>query len=239
MMRTRVVVADDEPLVCAGLSLILDADPDIVVVDQVADGRAAIEAVRRCRPDVAVLDVRMPGMDGITAARKIRAGLDGTLGSPPGVLLLTTFDVDEAVHRGLRSGAAGFLFKHAATSDLVAAVKAIAGGHGWLDPAVVLRLLGSFTGGPAGPDAEGDRTWATGIAELTPREREVLELLAEGRSNHELAETLTLSTATVKNHVSRILAKLGLRDRAQATAVAHREGLVRARHTLRRRDPGR
>lgn len=236
-MTVRVVVADDEPLVCAGLSLILDGDPGIVVVEQVADGSAAIDAVQRHRPDVAVLDVRMPGVDGIAATRSIRDGLPGQLGPAPGILLLTTFDTDEAVYDGVRSGAAGFLLKHAVTADLVAAVKAIAAGRGWLDPTVVPRLLASLDDGADDCDAEPTAP-DPGIDRLTPREREVLRLLAEGRSNHELAGELVLSTATVKNHISRILAKLGVRDRAQATAAAHRAGLLRPAPPRRSRRRG-
>lgn len=226
-MTVRVVVADDEPMVRDGLSLILDGDPEIVVVEQVTNGRAAIDAVQRCRPDVVVLDVRMPDIDGITAAQLISAGLPGQLGPSPGILLLTTFDTDDAVHRGVRSGAVGFLFKHAAATDLVAAVKAIATGRGWLDPGVIPRLLASLGSDQVVSGSDGLTSADPGIAELTQREREVLHLLAEGRSNHELAEELTLSVATVKNHVSRILAKLGVADRAKATALAHRSGLVR------------
>jgi DNA-binding NarL/FixJ family response regulator len=173
-----------------------------------------------------VLDVRMPRIDGITAARRIAAGLPGQVGPGPGILLLTTFDTDEAVHQGVRSGATGFLFKHAATAELVSAVKALAAGHGWLDPATVPRLLASLGEGIDG-DGPEHRSAHPGIAALTVREREVLELLADGRTNHELADQLVLSVATVKNHVSRILAKLEVRDRAQATALAHRAGLLR------------
>jgi DNA-binding NarL/FixJ family response regulator len=229
-VTVRVVVADDEPLVCAGLGLILDADPDIVVVDQASGGRTAVDAARRHRPDVVVLDIRMPDLDGITATRRIRAGFPGQFGPAPGILLLTTFDTDEAVQAGLRSGASGFLFKHAVTADLVAAVKAIAAGHGWLDPTIIPRTLAAFgeRTSPAAPSGNDPaEVPAPELALLTPREQQVLRLLAEGRSNHELAEELVLATATVKNHVSRILTKLGVRDRTQATAVAHHAGWLR------------
>jgi DNA-binding NarL/FixJ family response regulator len=227
-MTVRVVVADDEPLICEGLSMILDSDPQITVVEQVGDGRSAVEAVRRHRPQVAVLDVRMPGMNGIEAARVITGEDPGPRQRPTGVLLLTTFDVDEALLDGIRSGALGYLLKQAGSRDLLAAVKHIAAGRGWLDAAVVPRVLASLT-----PTMDQERSvpqahpCADWVDELTPREREVLGLLADGRSNQDLADQLFLSRATVKNHVSRILSKLRVRDRAQAIAVAHQLGLAR------------
>ena len=217
-MAITVLVADDEPLDRCGISMILEAEDDIAVVAQVADGDAAVAATRRLRPDVAVIDVRMPGTDGVEATRQILATGDG-----PGrteVLILTTFDLDETVYATLRLGVAGFLLKHTAPAHLVDAVRAVALGEGWLDRAIVRRLVREFAGRPA--------VAPTGAAPdvLTPREDEVLRLLATGLSNADLAAALFISEATVKTHVSRILTKLDLRDRTQATALAYRLGLV-------------
>lgn len=227
-MELRLVVADDEPLVCAGLALILDADDDLHVVEQASDGREAVEAVRQHRPDVVVLDVRMPRMSGVEAATAIRAGIPGMWGDPPKVLLLTSFDSDETIDDGVRCGASGFILKQAPPASLVAAVKAVAAGQGWLDPAVVPRVLDTLAPRQQDRSRTDARAGDKAFTELTAREREILELLAEGMSNRELADELSLSLATVKNHVSHILTKLGLRDRSQATALAHRRGLTGA-----------
>lgn len=216
----RVLLADDEPLVRTGIAMILDAEDDIEVVDVVGDGREAVLRTRETAPDVVVMDVRMPVMDGVEATRRI---LDEQgPGSPQsGVLVLSTFHVDEAVHGALRAGASGFVLKDAAPDELVAAVHAVARGDAWLAPAVAKRLLAEFKGRPESTLPRGDL-----MGRLTHREREVLVLLAHGLGSRAMADHLFLSEATVKTHLNRILTKLGLHDRAGAVAVAYREGLV-------------
>lgn len=216
----RVLLADDEPLVRTGIAMILDAEDDIDVVDVVGDGRAAVLRARETTPDVVVMDVRMPVMDGVEATRRILDEQEP--GSPQsGVLVLSTFHVDEAVHGALRAGASGFVLKDAAPDELVAAVHAVARGDAWLAPAVAKRLLAEFKGRPESLLPRGEL-----MGRLTHREREVLILLAHGLGSRAMAEHLFLSEATVKTHLNRILTKLGLHDRAGAVAVAYREGLV-------------
>jgi DNA-binding NarL/FixJ family response regulator len=216
----RVLLADDEPLVRTGIAMILDAEDDIDVVDVVGDGRAAVLRARETAPDVVVMDVRMPVMDGVEATRRILDEQEP--GSPQsGVLVLSTFHVDEAVHGALRAGASGFVLKDAAPDELVAAVHAVARGDAWLAPAVAKRLLAEFKGRPESLLPRGEL-----MGRLTHREREVLILLAHGLGSRAMAEHLFLSEATVKTHLNRILTKLGLHDRAGAVAVAYREGLV-------------
>ncbi len=211
----RVVVADDQPAVRTGLVLILGSAPDISVVAEAADGDEAVRACRESRPDVAVLDVRMPGRDGIRATADIVA--DGLAD----VLVLTTFDLDEYVFGALRAGAAGFLLKGVPAEDLQRAVRAVASGDSWLDPAVTGRVLSAYRDGttPALP--------GVAVEVLTPRERDVLALIGEGLSNTEIAHTLTLGEGTIKTHVGHIFAKLQLRDRAAAVVFAFDHGLVR------------
>ena len=223
-MTIRVVCADDEPLVLGGLSMLMSVASDIDVVAQVGDGRAAIEVVQRLRPDVAILDVRMPIIDGVEATRQITSGDSigpGIDGSEVSVLVLSTFNLDQAVFAALRAGASGFLLKDAAPRDLVAATRAVAAGEAWLDPAVARSLIAEFAARPNNslPPSEDLRL-------LTPREREVLILMAGGLSNSEIAAHLFLGEGTVKTHVSRILMKLGLRDRTQAVVMAFRCHLV-------------
>ncbi len=221
-MTIRVVLADDEALVLGGLSMLLSVAPDIEVLAQVNDGSAAVEAVADLRPDVAILDVRMPNMDGVEATRRITGGgLEGALDREVSVLVLSTFNLDKAVFAALRAGASGFLLKDAAPKDLVPATRAVAAGEAWLDPAVARTLISEFAARPdnALPPAED-------LALLTPREREVLILMAEGLNNAEIAAHLVLGEGTVKTHVSRILMKLGLRDRTQAVVMAFRSHLV-------------
>jgi DNA-binding NarL/FixJ family response regulator len=216
---TRVLVVDDQPVVRAGFAAILDAEPDLAVVGMAADGAAAVELAGRLRPDVVLMDIRMPGMDGLTATRLLTGAPD-----PPRVLVLTTFDLDAYVFDALRAGASGFLLKDANPDDLLAAIRVVAAGDGMLAPAVTRRLIAAFAGGAVAPPADG-----TSPPGLTPREREVLTLVASGLSNAEIGERLGVATGTVKTHVNALLTKLGVRDRVQATIFAYDIGLVRPR----------
>lgn len=214
-MTLRVLIADDQELARTGFRHILDAEEDLDVVATVADGAAAVEASARWRPDVVVMDVRMPRMDGIKATRRIVSG-----GDAPRVLMLTTFDLDEHVHAALEAGASGFLLKDVSAAGLADAVRVVAAGDALLAPTVTRRLLATFATRPAA--AEAPRGWD----ELTAREREIFELVAKGLSNDEIASLLHLSRGTVKTHVSRLLLKLGARDRIQLVVLAYRSGLV-------------
>lgn len=211
----RVVVADDQGLVRAGLCSILATQPDIEVVGQAADGDEAVRVVREAGPDVVLMDVRMPGTDGIEAARRLA-------GSSARILMLTTFDMDEYVYAAMKAGASGFLLKDAPPESLVEAVRAAARGDALLAPAITRRLVEEFERRPA-PGS----TSPEALAPLTPRERDVLAEVARGHSNAEIAGRLYLSEATVKTHVTRMLTKLHLRDRAQAVVLAYESGLVR------------
>ncbi|WP_433604065.1 response regulator [Dactylosporangium sp. CA-139114] len=213
----RVVIADDQALVRTGFRMILTAD-GIDVVAEAADGAEAVEAVRRTRPDVVLMDVRMPAMDGLEATRRI---LGGEPAAAPRVVILTTFDLDRYVYAALSAGASGFLLKDVSPEQLVAAVRLVRAGDALLAPAITRRLIERY----AARDAR-TATLHRDLSALTPREIEVLTLLARGLSNAELAGSLFLSDATVKTHVARILSKLGLRDRAQAIVVAYETGLV-------------
>jgi DNA-binding NarL/FixJ family response regulator len=218
----RVLLADDEPLVRAGLAMLLGVEPGLTVVGEAGDGAQALELAARLHPDVVVMDVRMPGTDGVEATRRIVAEeFTGGGGGTVAVLILTTFNDDGAVYDALRAGASGFLLKSAAPAVLAQAVRAVAGGDAWLDPVVARKLLTDFA---ARPDP-GLPTPAE-MHRLTCREREVLVLLAHGLDNAAIAAHLVVSAATVKTHVGRILMKLGLRDRAQAVSAAYRSGLV-------------
>ncbi|GLX99442.1 response regulator transcription factor [Herbidospora sp. NBRC 101105] len=214
----RVLIADDQALVRTGFRMILAAD-GIEVTAEAADGAEAVEAARRTRPDVVLMDVRMPHMDGIEATRRILA--DDAAGGAR-VLILTTYDLDHYVYTALAAGASGFLLKDVTPEHLVAAVTLVRTGDALLAPAITRRLVERF----ARRDDAGHPAPHRDLAELTARELEVLRLLATGLSNVELAERLTLSPATVKTHVARILAKLGLRDRVQAVVLAYETGLV-------------
>jgi DNA-binding NarL/FixJ family response regulator len=216
---TRVLVVDDQPVVRAGFAAILDAEPDLSVVGTAADGAAAVDLAGSLRPDVVVMDIRMPGMDGLTATRLLTAAPD-----PPRVLVLTTFDLDAYVFEALRAGASGFLLKDAHPDDLLAAIRVVAAGDGMLAPAVTRRLIAAFAGGAVSPPPQ-----AAPPPGLTPREREVLSLIASGLSNAEIGERLGVATGTVKTHVNALLTKLGVRDRVQATILAYDIGLVRPR----------
>jgi DNA-binding NarL/FixJ family response regulator len=210
----RVVVVDDQEMVRAGIAALLGAQDGIEVVGEAADGAAALAEVDRTQPDVVVMDIRMPGMDGLTATRKLAGG--------PKVLVLTTFDADEYVYRALQAGASGFLLKGARPAELAEAVRIVAGGEALLAPSVTRRLIEQVVSAGLTPSMA-----PRGTPELTPREREVLILLARGRSNAEIAADLVLAEQTVKTHVSHVLTKLGLRDRAQAVIHAYETGLVR------------
>jgi len=220
MTVIRVLLVDDQQLVRIGFRMILADEPDIEVVGEAADGRAALDAVPRLRPDVVVMDLRMPNMDGVEATRRLGEGSpDG-----PRVLILTTFDADEYVVDALRAGASGFLLKDVPPADFVAAIRLIAAGDALLAPSVTRRLLDRLRDRlPASTDGVRDER----LRELTEREVEVLSLIARGLSNREIADRLGLAEPTVKTHVSHVLDKLALRDRAQAVVLAYEVGLVR------------
>lgn len=215
---TRVVIADDQALVRTGFRMILDETGDIAVVGEAGDGLDALAVTARTAPDVVLMDVRMPGIDGIEATRRLRSGAGP--GRPPHVIILTTFDLDEYVYDGLRAGAAGFLLKDTLAADLVGAIRTVASGQNVAAPTVTRRLIRHFV--ETAPPARNEAA----LAVLTARERDVLLLVAQGMSNLEIADRLVVTEGTVKTHVSRILAKLGLRDRIHAVIYAHQNGLV-------------
>lgn len=220
----RVLLVDDQALLRMGFAMVLDAEDDLEVVGEAGDGRAALTQVAALHPDVVLMDVRMPGMNGIEATERVVAEHPGTR-----VLILTTFDLDEYAFAALRAGASGFLLKDARPAELVAAIRAVASGDAVVSPRVTRRMLEMFAGRLPRP-GESDDGAAHGpdprLAALTPRELEVLRAVAEGLSNAEVAERFVLSEATVKTHVGRILAKLGVRDRVQAVVLAYETGLV-------------
>jgi DNA-binding NarL/FixJ family response regulator len=215
----RVVIADDQTLVRSGFRMILNAS-GIPVVAEAADGREAIAAVLKHGPDVVLMDIRMPEMDGLEATRQILASRPG---QDMRIIILTTFDLDQYVYAALAAGASGFLLKDVSPEHLVAAVQLVRTGDALLAPSITRRLVERFA--PRGPVSTG-RTLDRDTSSLTPRELEVFSLIARGLSNHELAAALTLSEATVKTHVARILSKLNLRDRVQAVVLAYEAGLV-------------
>lgn len=223
-MTVRVVVADDQEVVRAGFGALLGTQPDLSVVATAADGAAAVRVCGEHRPDVVLMDVRMPVMDGIEAARRIAAGPPDE-GPAPRILMLTTFDLDEHVYDALVAGASGFLLKDVTAERLFDAVRVVAAGDALLAPAVTRRLIGEFARlRPRPPSSAPDVLDA-----LTPRETDVLRLVAEGLTNAEIAARLTVGEETVKTHVSRVLRKLGLRDRVQAVVAAYESGLVQPR----------
>ncbi|MFJ9562338.1 response regulator [Streptomyces fuscichromogenes] len=216
-MTVRVVLADDQPLVRSGLRVIMADHPDLEVVGEAATGAEAVQLVRDASPDVVVMDIRMPGMDGIEATRLITAGSATTR-----VLVLTTFDEDDHVYGALRAGASGFVVKDMALDDILAAIRVVASGDALIAPGVTRRLIADFIRRPA---AVPERSPGP-VEGITEREREVLTLVGRGRSNTEIAEDLFITVATAKSHVSRLLTKLGARDRVQLVITAYETGLV-------------
>jgi DNA-binding NarL/FixJ family response regulator len=214
-MTTRVLLVDDHAMLRAGIATVLGSAPDLEVVGECADGHEAVDCAVELQPDVVLMDVEMPGGDGITATARLRELVPAAR-----VLVLTTFDVDEYVLGALRAGATGFLLKTTPPRELLEAVRECAAGGAALGPTVVERLVASYVARPAPQDVPG-------LAELTDREREVLTVMAKGLSNAEIGAELYLAETTVKTHVARILAKLGVRDRVQAVVLAHRAGLAR------------
>ncbi|MGW0856669.1 response regulator [Streptomyces sp. NPDC002690] len=218
-MTIRVLVAEDQSAVRAGLVLILRSAPDIEVVGEAADGEEAVRLARGLRPDVVLMDLRMPRLDGVSATERVVA--EGSAD----VLVLTTFDLDSYVFGALRAGASGFLLKNTEARDLLEAVRAVARGEGLIAPAVTRRLIAEFTAASAASAASESAAGGAELEALTRREREVLGCLAAGLSNAEIAGRLSMAEATAKTHVSRVLAKLGLRSRAQAAVLARELGL--------------
>jgi len=220
-----IVIADDQELIRTGLRMILDNEPDLQVIAEAADGHEALRAARDLQPDLILLDVQMPGLDGLEATRRlVRTETD----KPARVLMLTTFDRSEVVYDALVAGASGFLLKDMPSEHLVAAIRAVARGEELLAPSITRRLIESFVrNGHVQPPA--------GYANLTPRERDILLLIAQGLSNAEIAATLTLSEATIKTHVAHVLSKLQLRDRVQAVVLAYEAGLIKPGNTTNER----
>ena len=214
-MSVRVMIADDQELVRTGFRMILDAEDDIEVVAEATNGREAVAMARELGPDIVLMDIRMPELDGIEATRRVTA-----LDDAPRVLMLTTFDLDEYVYDALRAGASGFLLKDVPAAQLAAGVRMVAAGDALLAPSITRRLIEEFA---ASAPAE---TMVPGLDELTPRELEVFKLVAKGLSNAEIAAELIIGETTVKTHVTRLLMKLGLRDRVQAVVVAYEAGIV-------------
>jgi DNA-binding NarL/FixJ family response regulator len=213
----RILLADDQELVRTGFRMILDAEPDLEVVGEAANGQEAVARARELAPDIVLMDIRMPELDGIEATRRIAA-----LGEPsPRVLILTTFDLDEYVFDALRAGASGFLLKDSAAAQPAAGVRMVMAGEALLAPSITRRLIEEFATAPDPRDAR------PALAELTPREQEILLLMARGMANDEIAARLVIGESTVKTHVARALAKLGLRDRVQAVVYAYENGLIR------------
>ena len=215
-MSVSILLADDQPLLRRGFRMILEAEDDLTVVAEAGNGEEAVELVRRHAPDVALMDIRMPGTDGIEATQQITAA-----GPLPKVLVLTTFDLDEYAFGALRAGASGFLLKDAPRADLIAAVRIAAAGDALLSPSITRRLIEAFARRPETAMPRPSR-----LASLTPRERDILRLVARGNSNTEIARELVVTEATVKTHVGHLLAKLGLRDRVQAVILAYETGAI-------------
>lgn len=216
-MSWRIVIADDQALVRVGFRMILEAEPDLEVVAEARDGREALALVREVQPDIVLMDVRMPELDGIEATRRILAE-----GAATRIIMLTTFDMDEYIYEALRVGASGFLLKDVPPEQLIAGIRAVGSGDALLAPAITRRVIQEFVRRPP----ESLRTPPRQLDDLTPREIEVLKLLARGLSNAEIADELFVSETTVKTHVTRILMKLALRDRVKAVVFAYEHGIV-------------
>ena len=219
---TSILLVDDQPMLRMGYRMILDAQPDLTVVGEAENGLEAIELTDRLEPDVVLMDVRMPGLDGVQATERIVAS-----GSDSRIIILTTFDLDEYAYGALRAGASGFLLKDAPPPDMLSAIRAVATGDAVVAPSVTRRLLAQFVQHLPDPTHKTPGDAAERVESLTPRERELLVEVARGLSNAEIADRLVLSEATVKTHIGRILAKLGLRDRVQIVVFAYETGLVR------------
>jgi DNA-binding NarL/FixJ family response regulator len=218
----RVLIADDQELLRSGFTMILEAETDITVVGEAADGHSAVGASEQLHPDVVLMDIRMPGLDGIEATRRLRAAT----GHQPKILILTTFDLDEYLYEAMKSGASGFLLKDTPKHELVHAVRSVAAGDALLAPALTRRLIEQYVRRPP-PSALG----TTKLAKLTERELQVLRCLGRGETNAQIAAELHLSNATIRTHVSHILTKLNLRDRVQAVVVAYETGLIQPGQT--------
>ena len=211
----RILIADDQELVRTGFRVVLDAEPDLEVVGEAGDGLAALDAAETLKPDVVLMDIRMPNLDGIEATRRIAAG-----DRAPRILILTTFDLDDYVYEALRAGASGFLLKDVRAEELRQAIRMVAAGDALLSPTITRRLIENYTRRPP-PSMQ-----PAPLVDLTPRELEVLRLVARGLSNADIARELVVGDATVKTHVARIFSKLDLHDRAQAVVLAYESGLV-------------
>ncbi|WP_026415052.1 response regulator [Actinomadura oligospora] len=220
-MTIRVLIADDQVMIRDGLAALLSSDPEIEVVGQAGNGREAVDLARELVPDVVVMDIRMPEMDGLAATAELVGDASEEDSKAPKVLVLTTFDLDEYVYEALGAGASGFLLKDAPAADLVQGVRVVASGDALLAPSITRRLISDFA-----RRRRHERPSPAASAALTPRERDVLRLIARGMSNAEIAAELVLAEQTVKTHVGHVLTKLGLRDRTQAVVFAYENGLV-------------
>lgn len=220
----RIVIADDQPLLRAGFRMILEAERDMSVVGEAANGDEAVTLTRRLQPDVVLMDIRMPVMDGVEATRRIASAPAPASGLGPRVLILTTFDLDEYIVHALRAGASGFLLKDVPPEELAAAIRVVAAGEALLAPSITRRLLDRFA---STFTVAGEARRPSGFTDLTDRELEVFTLIGRGMSNQEIADRLVLGETTVKTHVSRVFSKLDLRDRAQAVVLAYETGVVR------------
>lgn len=213
---------DDQPLARAGMKMLVQTEKDIDIISEASDGEEALIHARAERPDVILMDVRMPGTDGVAATRAIiNEGLTSQHGEPIRILILTTYDVDEHVYAALQAGASGFLIKDSAPIEIVAAIRAVAAGEAWLSPTITRRLIDEIATRPKSPTIASEK-----MSQLTPRERDVLILLAQGLSNRDVAKRLNISEATAKTHLTHIMTKLGVRDKTQAVIAAYQTGLV-------------
>ncbi|MGH8934254.1 MAG: response regulator [Egibacteraceae bacterium] len=222
MSMIQVVIVDDQPMARAGIRMLLKNEEDIEVVAEAVDGQDALTQARAQRPDVILMDVRMPGTDGVAATRTVvEEGLTAQSGQPIRIIILTTYDIDQAVYDALHAGASGFLLKHVVPAEIAAAIRAVVAGGAWLDPTVARRLIDKFTAPP-----ERHTSTRARMAGLTAREEEVLILLAQGRSNAEVGKQLDITEATVRTHLAKVMGKLNVREKAQAVIAAYQAGIV-------------